>query len=181
MLYFHILAFMKTGNGLCIPHLLFLLIFCIKTADKNSCTRAEIVLLNIHLVTSVLPKKLTSCFKYKSFLNFLYKTKKMRNKMLREIQFVSSVSVHRIQVSLSSWSPPGNVCIPSQLWALPELEDSFNLVRKVSLCSLGFLVGFCLRYMVNTIWFVEKRNVLSSPSKCNIERVPSLCPQVTKV
>lgn len=28
--------------------------------------------------------------------------------MLREIQFVSSVSVHRIQVSISGWSPLGN-------------------------------------------------------------------------
>lgn len=63
--------------------------------------------------------------------------------MLRENKIVSSVSVHRIQVPLSGWSP-WEMHIPSQLWAPPELEDSFNLVRKVGLYSLGFLVGFSL-------------------------------------
>lgn len=35
--------------------------------------------------------------------------REMRNKMLREIQSVISVSVHSIQVSLSAWTPLENV------------------------------------------------------------------------
>lgn len=128
---------MKTGNGLCIAHLLFFLIFWIKTGDKKSCTRAEIVLLHIHLVTSVFPEKLTCCFKYKSFPNFLFKTKTNKEQDAQR----NSVTAFSFPSQLELlWK----MHIPSQLGAPLKLEDFFNLVRKVGWCSLGFSVGFSL-------------------------------------
>lgn len=63
--------------------------------------------------------------------------------MLREMQFVSSVSVHRIQVSIAGWSPLGNSYSITTM-SSTRARGFLQLGMKGEFVFFGFFVYFSL-------------------------------------
>lgn len=118
--------------------------------------------------------------KYKSFSNCLFKTitseeqDAQRNAVCVFCQCTQNSGFHLRLVSSGKFIFHHN-------YEFHQSQRISSAWYEGWVCVLWVFCIFFLGYMVNTLWYVEKLNVLSSPSKHNREWVPSLCPQVTKV